>query len=121
MLDTLSGEVKGKVDSESRLEGMVVVGEDSEVINSRIRGPVIIGAQVRIIDADIGPYVSLGDRVHVVNSRIENSVVMEDSSIRDLDRALRDSLIGRKVQIRRREPDAGTRLLLGDFCETELA
>ena len=78
-------------------------------------------AEARIINAQIGPFTSLGDRVHVINSRIEDSVVMEDSIIRDLQRPLIGSLIGRKVQVTRRRGERdGVRLLLGDFCETDL-
>jgi hypothetical protein len=46
---------------------------------------------------------------------------MEESVISHLPTPLRDSLIGRRVQVGRRPAEAGTRLLLGDFCETEIS
>jgi glucose-1-phosphate thymidylyltransferase len=121
MLEGVATNVQGTVDAESTLDGAVSIGPDTEIIGSHIRGPVIIGMEARIVNAQIGPFTALGDRVHVINSRIEDSVVMEDSMIRDLRRPLISSLIGRKVQVTggRAERD-GVRLLLGDFCETEL-
>jgi glucose-1-phosphate thymidylyltransferase len=121
LLDKLTAEVRGSVDASSSIEGPVVIGADTEIVNSRIRGPVIIGDASRIIDAEIGPYTSIGDRVEVVRTRMQNCVIMDDTNITDLPRMLSDSLIGRKVQIRGREGERGIRLLLGDFCETEVS
>lgn len=121
VLQQLGTDVQGTVDAASTLEGAVTIGPDTEVINSHIRGPVVIGMEARIVNAQIGPFTALGDRVHVINSRIEDSVVMEDSLIRDMRRPLIGSLLGRKVQVNgaRAERD-GLRLLLGDYCETDL-
>ena len=118
VLDTLIPSVQGKVDFASSLEGPVSVGPGSEVIGSRIRGPVIIGADARIVNAEIGPYTSIADRVHILNSRIENSVVMDDSVVRDLRHLVADSLIGRRVQVAGGGgAQTAVRVLLGDFCE----
>lgn len=117
--ETLVSRVCGKVDAASSLHGVVDIGEGAEVVNSRIRGPSIIGANARVVNADVGPYVSLGDRVEVVNCRIENSVVMEDSVLRDVARPLAGCLIGRRVKVGAAAPGA-VRLLLGDFCEADL-
>ena len=121
VLQQLGSDVQGTVDANSTLEGAVTIGPDTEIINSHIRGPVVIGMDARIVNAQIGPFTALGDRVHVINSRIEDSVVMEDSLIRDMRRPLIGSLLGRKVQVNgaRAERD-GLRLLLGDYCETDL-
>jgi len=122
LLDQLAPAVRGKVDAESRLDGVVVVGERAEVINSTIRGPVIIGDEARLVGAQVGPYVSLGDRVHVIDTRIENSVVMDDALLEHVPQPIADSLIGRRVKLTGRAADAPAtlRLLLGDFCETAL-
>jgi glucose-1-phosphate thymidylyltransferase len=118
MLEKITPSVRGRVDAASTLDGLVSIGEDTEIIGSRICGPVIIGAEARIVNAEIGPFASLGDRVHVIASRIENSVVMDDCVIRDLRQPLIGGLLGRKVQVTR-APGA-VRLLLGDFSEAEL-
>jgi glucose-1-phosphate thymidylyltransferase len=120
VLEQLSHAVYGKVDAASTIEGGVTIGAGAEVIGSHIRGPSIIGANARIINAQIGPFTSVGDRVHVLDSSIEDSVIMEDTTIRGLRQALVRSLIGRKVQITGNANASGARLLLGDFCETQL-
>jgi len=121
MLERSTSQVDGKVDTASQLDGIVRIGKDTEVVNSRIHGPVIIGAEARIVDAHIGPYVSVGDRVHVIRAHIEDSVIMEDATLTDLRQPIARSLIGRKVRVSGREGAPGAmRLLLGDFCETEL-
>jgi len=121
MLDRIEYAVRGKVDAGSTLTGAVNVGEDTEIVNSTVHGPAIIGAEARIVDARIGPYTSLGDRVHVIGSCVENSVVMDDTLLRNLRHPLVASLIGRKVQVSGDAgPTDGLRLLLGDCCETRL-
>lgn len=122
MLDRVAVKIEGKVDSSSKIEGAVQIAPDAEVINSRIYGPVVIGAEARIVDSDIGPYASIGERVHVVGSRVENSVVMDDSSIQYVRQPIHASLIGRRAQVSAATTKPGSvRLLLGDMCETELA
>lgn len=122
MLDRVVRKIDGKVDAASKVEGAVSIAADAEVVNSRIQGPAVIGAEARIVDAQIGPYASIGERVHVVGSRIENSVIMEDSSIQHVRQPIEGSLIGRRAQVSAATTKVGSaRLLLGDMCETELA
>jgi glucose-1-phosphate thymidylyltransferase len=121
ILEKMPAAMHGKVDSTSTIEGVVSIGPETEISGSHVRGPVIIGAEARIIDAEIGPYVSIGDRVHIIGSRVEDSVVMDDCVIRHLRQPVTRSLLGRKVQLTgsSKRSDA-LRLVLGDFCETEL-
>jgi glucose-1-phosphate thymidylyltransferase len=119
MLERITHAIDGKVDAASTIEGTVSIGKDTEIIGSRIRGPVIIGEEARIVDAQIDPFTSIGDRVHIINSRVGDSVVMEDSILRDLRQPLIGSLLGRKVQVTRGDGDR-LRLLLGDLGEIVL-
>lgn len=120
ILQKLTTALHGKVDSASKIEGSVSIGADTEVSGSHIKGPVIIGAESRIIDAEIGPYTSIGDRVHIIGSRVEDSVVMDDSVISNLRQPVIRSLLGRKVQLTGGSGSEGMRLVLGDFCESEV-
>lgn len=115
VLDTLEKKIEGRVDSASRLDGRIVLGPNSRIINTAIRGPVIIGRNVVIENAFIGPYTSIQDRCHVSNCELEHSIILEESIIRDIPGRLTDCLIGRKVVVERSElkPKA-TRLMLGD-------
>jgi len=115
VLDGFERAVLGSVDGQSRVEGKVVLGKGSEVIGSVVRGPAVIGADCRIENAFVGPYTSLADRCQVRGCEIENSIVLEGSTIRDLDRRVEGSLIGRHTEIARADlrPKA-YRFMVGD-------
>jgi glucose-1-phosphate thymidylyltransferase len=115
VLDTIDSKIDGRIDESSRLEGRVIVGPNSRIINSAIRGPVIIGRNVVIENAFIGPYTSIQDRCHITECDLEHSIVLEESIIRNVPGRLTDSLIGRKVVVEKctLKPHA-TRLMLGD-------
>jgi len=115
VLDTLEAKVEGRVDEASKIEGRVVIGPNTRIINSAIRGPVIVGRNVIIENAFVGPYTSIQDRCHISNCDLEHSIVLEESIIRNVPGRLTDSLIGRRVIVEKCEikPQA-TRLMLGD-------
>src|SRR5262249_17948453 len=94
----LSHDVKGSVDTESRLSGRIRIDDGPRVVRSSIRGPVIIGKGATIIDARIGPFTSIGAGVTIERSGVDHSVVLEQSRIVDIHR-LEDSLIGRRVLV----------------------
>ncbi len=115
VLDTLVNKIDGHVDSASRIEGRVVLGPNSRIINSAIRGPVIIGRNAVIENAFIGPYTSIQDKCHISDCELEHSIILEESIIRDIPVRMTDSLIGRKVVVEKCDlkPQA-IRLMLGD-------
>ena len=116
LLDALEARIEGTVDTQSQIEGCVIVGSDSQVRGSRLLGPVLIGKGARIEDSIVGPHVSLGDGVVVKNSRIENSIILEGTSIDGVE-GIERSLIGRRSVI---EHGSGCSLLLGDHCHIDL-
>lgn len=119
MLERLTPDSQGNVDTASRIEGTVVIGVGAEIRNSTVIGPTIIGDGARIEGSVIGPHASVGDRARIRNSRIDNCVLMEDTEVIDLDRRLTESLVGRKVRVS--GGDAGTvRLILGDASEVTI-
>lgn len=120
VLEALEPAVHGSVDEASVLEGIVVVEEGAEVVNSTLRGPVIIGERTRIVDSTIGPYASVYFDCEIVDSSIENSVILEESSVTGV-RSIADSLVGKQVEVRRsrREPHAN-RLMIGDHSVVEI-
>jgi glucose-1-phosphate thymidylyltransferase len=115
ILDELVGQVQGYVDRDSQLIGKVIIEAGAEIINSTIRGPAIIGENTRILNSYVGPFTSIYHHCLLENSEVEHSIVLEQSSIRDLPNRLEDSLIGRNVEIARSplKPKA-YRLMLGD-------
>jgi glucose-1-phosphate thymidylyltransferase len=90
-----NGQVKGNSDVSHR----VILGENSEIIDSVVRGPVIIGDNVKIINSYIGPYTSLGNDVVVENSEIEASIVMKNCSIRNIQGRIDSSLLADNSQV----------------------
>jgi len=115
VLDTLEGKIDGNVNDNSKIEGRVIVGPNSRVLNSHIRGPVIIGRNVVIENAFIGPYTSIQDKCHISDCELEHSIILDESIIRDIPVRLTDSLIGRKVVVEKGDmKPSATRLMLGD-------
>ncbi len=100
ILDEVSERLEGEV-IDSQVEGRVVVEAGARVERSTIRGPAVIGAGARITDAFIGPYTAIGKEVTIDRAELEHSIVLEGSTVRDLEYRVEASLIGRNVQIGR--------------------
>ena len=120
VLEVLEPRNDGDVDAASQIEGRVVIEKGAVIRNSRIRGPVVIGSGAVVEHSYIGPYTSLGRNCTVKHSEMEHSVVLDRSSIVDIER-LTDSLIGRDVEVTKsnQRPKA-LRLMLGDDSKVEL-
>jgi len=100
ILDEISERLEGEV-IDSQVEGRVVIEPGARVERSTVRGPAVIGAGARITDAFIGPYTAIGKEVTIDRAELEHSIVLEGSTVRDLDYRVEASLIGRNVQIGR--------------------
>jgi glucose-1-phosphate thymidylyltransferase len=120
VLEVLEPHNDGSVDAASQIEGRVVVESGAKIENSRIRGPVVIGSGSVVRNSYIGPYTSVGNNCTVANSEIEHSVLLDGSSISDINR-MSDSLVGRNVTVKRsaQRPSA-LRLMLGDDSTVEV-
>jgi len=118
VLDTFEYNVRGVVSGESRIEGKVVVEEGARIEDSVVRGPVIIGRDARISHAYVGPYTSIGNGCVIEHCEIENSIVLESSSIAHVDGRIEASLIGKNVKIgRTKKKPVAYRFMLGDNSE----
>ena len=100
ILDDLDERIEGEL-IDSRVEGRVVIEPGVTLERSTVRGPAIIGRGSRIANAYIGPYTAIAEDVTIDGAELEYSIVMEGSSIRDLEGRLEASLIGRNVRIAR--------------------
>jgi glucose-1-phosphate thymidylyltransferase len=118
LLDTFQEKNEGFVDSSSRLEGRVVIQKGAEIINSVVRGPAIIGEKTKVINSFVGPYTSIYYEILLKNCEIEHSIVLEGSSICDIESKIVDSLIGKNVEISRSnfKPQAH-RFMVGDYSK----
>lgn len=121
VLEDLKTRVDGTLDSESSIEGRVVIEPGAELVRSVVRGPAVIGAGAKLTDAYIGPYTAIDERVEVERAEIEYSIVLADSKISDLGSRMEASLIGKHSKIDRTGGMPRTfRLLVGDNCEISL-
>lgn len=99
----------------SEVDARVTVQSGARIINSVVRGPTIIGERTVIENSYVGPFTSIYHDVQVLECEIERSIILEESSIQRLDMRLRDSLIGRKVELSRSNArPAGMKMNLGD-------
>jgi glucose-1-phosphate thymidylyltransferase len=118
ILDTFTAKVPSGLDPGSRVEGKVVLEEGAKVVNSVVRGPTVIGKNAVVENAYVGPYTAIGAGCRITNCEIENSIVWEQSEIRDIPVRIADSLIGRGVKIHRGQIRPKVhRFLIGDDSE----
>jgi glucose-1-phosphate thymidylyltransferase len=114
-------EILGEVDTESQLVGRVRVDAGARIVRSSVRGPVVIGRDAVITDSRIGPFTAIGEGVTVTRSNVEHSVLMEKSTIIDVQR-LEDSLLGKRVLVHPGDARRGAlSLMVGDDCVVELS
>ncbi len=101
VLDSLlKRDVKGEIDSKSKIVGRVEIKEGAKVQNSTVRGPVSIAEGCQIRNSFIGPFTSIGAGTVIEDSSVGHSVILENSRIYRIER-LEDSLIGTRVELRR--------------------
>jgi glucose-1-phosphate thymidylyltransferase len=119
VLDALPARNEGSIDSASQARGKVIVERGGQVINSVLEGPLIIGEESRIVDSQIGPHTSINHHCRVKGSRMANSVIMENTLVEDVGYRIQDSLIGRYVELRGdgRMEDRRCALTLGDHSQ----
>jgi glucose-1-phosphate thymidylyltransferase len=122
MLATLQGEEVLATAVDSDIAGAVRCDPSARIETSVIRGPVTIGADAEIKDAFVGPFTSIGPNVRIDGAEIENSVVLEGSSISHVGDRLDSSVIGPHATITRdfRIP-RGTRLDIGPGANVSIA
>jgi glucose-1-phosphate thymidylyltransferase len=114
MLAGLQGEDVVATVVDSDIGGAVRCDPSARIEASVIRGPVTIGANAEIKDAFIGPFTSVGANVRIDGAEVENSVVLEGSTVSHIGGRLDSSVIGPHATISRdfRIP-RGTRLDIG--------
>jgi glucose-1-phosphate thymidylyltransferase len=121
VLSTIERRVDGDVDSASQVVGDVVIEPGAKLIDSTVRGPAIIGAGATLRSAYVGPFTAIGERCELDNCEIEHSIVLCDSTIREIGVRIADSLIGKQVVVERSaQRPRSLKLLLGDHSSVGL-
>jgi glucose-1-phosphate thymidylyltransferase len=121
VLDDLLPRIDGTVGDDVRLHGKVTLERGSILRNCTVRGPAIIGEDTVIDDAYIGPYSSIYYGCTVRNAELEHSIVLENSTIENVEGKIESSLIGKECLIRQSplRPRA-YKLVVGDHSRVEL-
>ena len=120
VLEDIEVRLDGQIDSESAIEGRVVVERGSTIVRSKVRGPAVIGAGTLIEDSYIGPFTSIGPGCTLKSCEIENSIVLEGSRVVDAGR-LEGSILGKQALVSRRQlKPRANRLVIGDHSIVEL-
>jgi glucose-1-phosphate thymidylyltransferase len=117
ILDTVVRRIDGVLDS-AQVDGRVVVESGALLERATVRGPAVIGTGAVVRDAYIGPYTAVGRNCVIEGAEVEHSILLEGSSVRNLDGRMESSLLGRDVAISRgaRQPRA-YRFMVGDKSE----
>ena len=105
------------------LSGRVHVGRNVKLMGTtRVLGPCYIGDDTVVEDSFIGPYSSIGTNCHIRNVEIEDSIVMDGSSIEISDGTrISQSLIGSNVSVKPSLSRSRTiRLIVGRDSKIEL-
>jgi len=117
--DFLKRDLKGEIDSKSQVAGRVEIRKGAKIENSSIRGPVSIAEDCQITNSFIGPFTSIGAGTIVEDSSVEHSVILENSIIHRIER-LEDSIIGKRVELKRTdERFKAVKLFVGDDAKLE--
>jgi len=111
-------DIKGIV-TNCTIDGRVKVEPDAHITNSTIRGPCIVGKNASIKNSFIGPYTSIGDNTKIEDSHIEYCVILENVTIKNVER-LEDSLIGKNAKVTRNTKNRALKLHIGDCSEAEV-
>ncbi len=104
-----------RIDERSLVDSRVTLQNGARIHNSIVRGPTVIGKNTLIENSYIGPFTSVYHHCEIRNCEIERSIILENSRIIDIDRTLRDSLIGRNATVKRsNSKPSGLKMNLGD-------
>ena len=117
VLDDLKTSILGKVEEGVTVYGNVEIAQGTVIRRgASILGPVTISEGSEIgEDARVGPFASIGSRVKILRAEVENSIVLDGTTIDCAERIV-DSIIGKNSKIVSNPTDrrSGRRLVVGE-------
>jgi len=115
VLTELERKLESDPDRKSEIHGNVQVGKKVKIEGSVLRGPCIVGDGASVVDSYVGPFTSIGCNTSILRSEIENSIVLEDCTIRDIGSRIGNSLIGKNVTVAKNDrPPRAYEFMVGD-------
>ncbi len=115
--DFLKRDIRGKIDTASKISGRVYIGENCVIENCIIRGPVSIAENCQISNSCILPFTSIGEGTIIKKSSIGHSVIIGKCRITNIEQ-LSDSIIGLESEIIKEDNGfKNLSLFVGDNCK----
>ncbi len=99
LLNNISNTINSKLNNTVKIQGKVSIDQNVIIEDSEIVGPVIIAKNAHIKGCKIGPYVSLGESVTLKNTKVENSIIRENSRVKNFTRIISNSVLGKNVEL----------------------
>jgi glucose-1-phosphate thymidylyltransferase len=121
VLQSLTPNNQGEVDERSRVYEPVILNKGVRVVNSVLRGPLVIGENTEVIDSYVGPFSSIDHDCRLKGVRVGGSIVLENTTIEEIHWPIEQSLIGRHVTLKGGGAVGGSySLQLGDHSQIEM-
>ena len=121
VLESLTPKNQGQVDERSRVYEPVILEKGARVVNSVLRGPLVVGEETEIVDSYIGPFTSINHHCRLQGVRVGGSIILEQTTIEGIHWPIEHSLIGRYVTLRGGQAVGGAYSLnLGDHSQIEM-
>lgn len=95
----------------------ISLGEDCTISNCQLIPPLIVGDRCTLINATVGPYASIGSDSKLTNVLINNSMLMNNVSLTNIQPIVCHSIIGSNVDISHVNTSGDLKLILGDYCK----
>jgi glucose-1-phosphate thymidylyltransferase len=101
--------------------GNIHIGKNVKISNSKLEGPIIINDDSIIDRSHITHHTAIGKRCEIINSKVGYSIIMNDSKIRNIEDKITNSLLGTDVRIIGNHRDhSAHRFILGDQSRVEI-
>jgi glucose-1-phosphate thymidylyltransferase len=121
VLQSLTPANEGQVDERSLVYEPVILGKGARVVNSVLRGPLVIGENSEVMDSYVGSFTSIDHHCRLKGVRVGGSIILEHTTIEEVHWPIEHSLIGRHVTLRGGQAVGGSySLTLGDHSQMEM-
>lgn len=87
----------------SDCSGKIWVGGNVTIQNSKLVGPVVIADNCVITDSYIGPFTAIGANVLLNSCEVDNSILLEHTTVQNVDKRISGSLIGKNAVVRNQQ------------------
>lgn len=116
---TPQSQIEGEVDQATQIQGKVTIAKGARVRRCQIFGPAAIGPETIVEDSVVGPDVSIDTHCKLEAVTIKNSIVMQDSTLLNINRVIVDSMVGKNTEIWEEKQETVS-LFIGDHCKVRL-